>query len=146
MINPVALELLRSIVENTRMTSAALRSTELEDPRAKAGGRPIDLVYLARQTLGDPGLETEILMLFSRMASTYLDRVANSEDENEIAHGLHSLKGAAAGIGAAGIAMEAQAAEGEFRETGKLGDERLADLAMKVEEVQVFITGLLNTR
>ena len=127
------------------MADVALKSTELEDSRSKANGRPIDLVYLARQTLGDPGLESEILMLFSRMASSYLDRISNSEDENEVAHGLHSLKGAAAGIGAAGIAKEAQAAEGEFRETGKLSDERLSDLAIKVEEAQVFITGLLNS-
>ncbi len=127
------------------MASAALRSTEFEDTRPKEGGRPIDMVYLARQTLGDPGLEAEILMLFSRMASTYLDRISNSEDENEVAHGLHSLKGAAAGIGAAGIAMEAQAAESEFRDTGKLSEERLCDLAMKVEEVQVFITGILSS-
>jgi HPt (histidine-containing phosphotransfer) domain-containing protein len=126
------------------MASAALRSTELEDLRPHSGGRPIDLVYLARQTLGDPGLEAEILMLFSRMAAVYLERISDSMDENEIAHALHSLKGAAAGIGAAGIAMEAQAAEGEFRETGKLTDERLSDLSIKVEEVQVFITGLLS--
>jgi len=127
------------------MADVARKSTELEDIRSKTSARPIDLVYLARQTLGDPGLESEILMLFSRMASTYLDRVSNSEDNSEIAHGLHSLKGAAAGIGAGGIATEAQAAEGEFRETGKLSDERLSDLSMKVEEVQVFITGLLNS-
>ncbi len=127
------------------MADVALKSTELDNIRSTTNGRPIDLVYLARQTLGDPGLEAEILMLFSRMASTYLDRISNSDDENEIAHGLHSLKGAAAGIGAAGIAMEAQAAEGEFRETGKLSDERLSDLAIKVEEAQVFITGLLNS-
>ena len=106
--------------------------------------RPIDLVYLSRQTLGDPGLETEILGLFSEMAATYLKKVTDSGDPGEITIGLHSLKGAAAGIGAGSLAAEAKAAETEMHETGAISAERLSDLAIAVEEVRAFIAGLLG--
>ncbi len=111
---------------------------------ADTRSRPIDLVHLARQTLGDPGLEAEILTLFSEMAATYLAKVTDSDDINEMALGLHSLKGAAAGIGAGAIANEAAAAEAELRENKKLGTERVNDLAMAVEEVRAFIADLLT--
>ena len=106
--------------------------------------RPIDLVYLSRQTLGDPGLETEILSLFSEMAAAYLKKVTDSGDPAEIAIGLHSLKGAAAGIGASGLATEAKAAEAEMKDTGTIGAERLSDLAIAVEEVRAFIASILD--
>lgn len=106
--------------------------------------RPIDLVYLSRQTLGDPGLETEILGLFSEMAAAYLKKVTDSGDPEQITIGLHSLKGAAAGIGAGSLATEAKAAESEMHETGAISAERLSDLAIAVEEVRAFIAGLLG--
>ena len=125
------------------MADTAHHKIQTVAQRTESRSRPIDLVYLARQTLGDPALEAEILTLFSTMAKTYLGRVKGDKDKATIEHGLHSLKGAAAGIGAAGIASEAAAAELELRETGKLSAERLADLGMAVEEVQVFIASLL---
>ena len=125
--------------------SGAVKSTPevLSQPDGMRS-RPIDLVYLSRQTLGDPGLETEILSLFSEMAAAYLKKVTDSGDPAEIAIGLHSLKGAAAGIGAGSLAAEAKAAESEMQETGALSAERLGDLAIAVEEVRAFISGLLG--
>ena len=108
-----------------------------------ARSRPIDLVYLARQTLGDPGLESEILMLYSEMAATYLKRVTDSSEPEDIAVGLHALKGASAGIGANAVAEQARSAEEEIRASGKIGGETLGDLAIAVEEVRVFISELL---
>ncbi len=144
MINPVTLDWAKPYAESDMKASAVLTDKNVSQKRSAMSGQPIDLVYLARQTLGDPGLEAEVLMLFSRMAAAYLEKVTDSVDGEEITLGLHSLKGAAAGIGAGAIAIEAEAAEAEWRETGRLGAERLSDLAMKVEEVQVFIAGLLD--
>ncbi|MBU1176552.1 MAG: hypothetical protein KKH72_14205 [Alphaproteobacteria bacterium] len=125
--------MVRAIKTNT---DAFIRAGEL-------AGRPIDLVYLARQTLGDPGLETEILTLFSEMAAAYFHRAAQSGDSGEIAIGLHALKGAAAGVGAGAIATEAAAAEAELREAGAVSAERMSDLGIAVEETRAFISGLL---
>lgn len=105
--------------------------------------RPIDLIHLSRQTLGDPGLEQEILALFSKIAAQYLANVADTLDPKEMEQGLHALKGAAAGVGARAVANEAAEAETELRETGKLSAERLSDLAIAVEEVRVFISGFV---
>lgn len=125
------------------MARAALPVVDDKQQQSNGRDRPIDLVYLARQTLGDPGLEQEILILFSSMAATYLDKVTRAENLAEMAIGLHALKGAAAGVGAGSVAGEAAAAEQEMRRTGKVSDERLSDLGIAVEEVRHFITGLL---
>lgn len=116
-------------------------------PSADAGPhahRPIDLVHLAKQTLGDRGLECEILHMFDRLAIAYVDRVRTAAGTDELMVSLHSLKGAAAGVGARGIAELARTAEAEVRETGRLSHERVADLGMAVHEVSAFIAKLLG--
>lgn len=106
--------------------------------------RPIDLVFLARQTLGDPGLEAEILMMFDQMSSAYLARVHAAATPEDVSISLHSLKGAARGIGAAGIAAHAKDAEDEFEVSGRIEAETLSDLSIAVTEVSTFISGLLE--
>jgi HPt (histidine-containing phosphotransfer) domain-containing protein len=142
MINSARLNCPQNRSGDHRMAGAALRRNKARAQKAATRARPIDLVFLARQTLGDPGLEAEILSLFSAMATAYLKKVSDPRDQGDVAHGLHALKGAAAGIGAGAIAVEAAAAEAELAETGKVSAERLSDLAMVVEEVQVFISSL----
>lgn len=106
--------------------------------------RPIDLVHLAKQTLGDPGLETEVLIMFDQISRGYLGRLRESLTSEEVTHNLHSLKGAALGIGARTIVNTAVAAEGELRKSGDLCAETVADLAMAVEETSAYIAHLLN--
>lgn len=64
-----------------------------------AQGRPVDLVHLARQTLGDRNLEQEILALFATQALAARTRLRDScaEDRKILAHGL---KGSARSVGA----------------------------------------------
>jgi HPt (histidine-containing phosphotransfer) domain-containing protein len=68
-----------------------------------ARSRPIDLVHLARQTMGDRGLEQEVLCLFVQQCLQVRDRLAGAapKDRRNLAHGL---KGAARGVGAFAIA------------------------------------------
>lgn len=106
--------------------------------------RPIDLVHLARQTLGDRGLECEILHMFDRMALAHVERVKAATGAAEVLVALHTLKGAASGIGARGIADLAHTAEEEVHRTGRLSEERADDLRHAVHETSAFIAKLLR--
>ncbi|MFA6153563.1 Hpt domain-containing protein [Mesorhizobium sp.] len=65
--------------------------------------RPVDLAHLARQTMGDRGLEQEVLALFVQQALSVRDKIvgAGIKDRLLLAHGL---KGSARGVGAFAIA------------------------------------------
>jgi HPt (histidine-containing phosphotransfer) domain-containing protein len=75
-----------------------------------ARGRPIDLVHLARQTMGDRALEQEVLCLFVHQTQQVRERIAQAEPEEcrQLAHGL---RGSAVGVGAFAIADCAAAIE-----------------------------------
>lgn len=105
--------------------------------------RPIDLVHLARQTLGDDALKIEVLRLFNQQIVVYFERVRAATDSHEIAMGLHTLKGAAQGVGAFALADIVRAAEADYRVTGRLDDEMLDDIGMAVNEVEVYVGGLI---
>jgi HPt (histidine-containing phosphotransfer) domain-containing protein len=111
-----------------------------EAPRARLV-RPIDLVHLAKQCLGDEHLEYEILRLFDTTLVTYTRRL---ETGSEVAQTLHSIKGAATGVGAWAVADAARAGEREWQESGALSPESLSDLALTVEEVRSYIARVLS--
>lgn len=107
-------------------------------------GSPIDLVHLARQTLGDRALQLEILRLFDQQITIYFARVRNSDDDHEIAMGLHTLKGASLGVGAGSLADIAKAAELEFARKGCLDPEILDDMEMAIAELSAYINMLVS--
>jgi HPt (histidine-containing phosphotransfer) domain-containing protein len=80
-----------------------------QSPLASAE-RPIDLVHLARMTLGDRSLEREVLQLFDRQALTLMTRI-RQVPASAVAAVAHTLKGSARGIGAWRIARAAEAVE-----------------------------------
>lgn len=106
--------------------------------------RPIDLVHLSRQSLGDAGLEEEILRTFDQLVETYMRRIREAIKSETVLFNLHCLKGAAAGVGANSIAALARSAEEEAAREGRISGERLADLGMAAEEVRTFIATLLE--
>lgn len=73
--------------------------------------RPVDLVHLARHTLGDPDLEREVLLLFVVQARAYLSRLKEAGNERTWRETAHTIKGAARGIGAWHVADQAEFAE-----------------------------------
>lgn len=101
--------------------------------------RPIDMDHLSRQTLGDAGLELEVLRLFDEMSHVYYQRLEVSTTVEDLLRNLHTLKGAAAGIGAFGLAELARVAESELRDGAPVNPERIDDLSVAVEEVSAFI-------
>ncbi len=105
---------------------------------------PIDLDFLSRQTLGDPGLEQEILRLFDQMSHTYFARVETSTNVPDLLHNLHTLRGAAAGVGAKALAELARVAEAELRQGGPVNPERIDDLGIAVQEVSAYIGARLK--
>jgi len=105
---------------------------------------PIDMDHLSRQTLGDTSLELEVLRMFDQMSRVYYDRLETSTTVPDLLTNLHSLKGAAAGIGAFGLAELARVAEAELREGAPVNPERIDDLHMAVEELSAFITQRLK--
>lgn len=102
--------------------------------------RPIDLVHLSRQTMGDTELETELLMLFDKQAAMIVQRLegpAPLGKDNWQAELAHLLKGSARAIGAARVARAAA----DF-EVG-CGPHALEELTGAVHEARGMIHELL---
>src|SRR5215831_15054489 len=79
-------------------------------PSLAPDDRPIDLVHLARTTLGDRSLEREVLQLFDRQSTLLIARM-RAAAPGGIAMLAHTLKGSARGIGAWRVARAAEALE-----------------------------------
>jgi HPt (histidine-containing phosphotransfer) domain-containing protein len=103
----------------------------------------IDQQHLARMTLGDRGLEREVLQLFVRQTSIMLARIAGASPAL-VAASAHTLSGSARGIGAWRVANAAErlesAASGEADTNGAI-DELVAASA----EARAAICQLLRS-
>ena len=73
--------------------------------------RPIDLVHLARQTLGDRALEREVLELFVVQTRSVLARLEAIRDEKSRLDLAHTIKGSARSVGAWRVASAAESCE-----------------------------------
>jgi len=108
-----------------------------------AADAAIDRGQLARMTFGDRSLERELLELFDRQAAMLLVRM-RAGGAAAVAPLAHTLKGSASGIGAAGVARAAEAAE---RAAGAAPSECSAAvdrLALAVDEARALIAELLR--
>ncbi len=79
-------------------------------PPLSPGQPAVDLAHLARMTLGEKGLEREVLELFQRQADMLLARMA-VEEPRMVSAFAHTLAGSASGIGAWKVAEAATALE-----------------------------------
>jgi HPt (histidine-containing phosphotransfer) domain-containing protein len=70
----------------------------------------IDEVHLERMTLGDRGLEREVLEIFARQTTMTLERIAGAGPARAAA-AAHTLKGSARGVGAWRVALAAERLE-----------------------------------
>ena len=103
---------------------------------APSQSRPVDLVHLARQTMGDRMLEEEVLQMFMQQAGQIGERIrrAGPAERKRLAHGL---KGSARGIGAFAVADCAMAIE-ENPEQASL----VTELSKRLEAVRQFIASI----
>jgi len=105
--------------------------------------RPIDLVHLSRMTLGDRGLEREVLALFDRQATVMVSRM-RSASAGSVTMVAHTLKGSARGVGAWRVAAAAEAVELAATGEGDLSA-AITRLAAMAEEARAVIAELLRT-
>ena len=112
--------------------------------------RPIDLVHLARQTLGDRELEREILALFVRQSRTLGSRIAALMTGPECGDLVHTLKGSARAVGAWRVARQAEQVEDAMLRSAKPAGEacdpvlsrEIRELTELIAEANDVITSL----
>lgn len=98
--------------------------------------RPVDLVHLARQTMGDKALEVEILQMFARQARACLQELSVA-DPRQLRAIAHRLKGSANAVGAFGIVELATRMEDDPQDATLL-----AAVSLAVIETENFINKL----
>ncbi len=119
--------------------SAALMTFADGDGFDAPTGHPVDLVHLARHTLGNRDLEQEVLRLFVRQSVVFLGRMKTAENDEKRANAAHTIKGSARGIGAWQVAEHAEIVEGSG------ADASLTALESAIDEANNYINSLLET-
>jgi HPt (histidine-containing phosphotransfer) domain-containing protein len=108
----------------------------------------VDLDHLARYTGGDITLNAEILRLFDSQASELVRKlqcILDARDAKSWKVAIHTLKGAARGIGAFSLGDAAAAAEPiDVASDCKTATAAFRDLETKTGAVQVFIRAYLG--
>jgi HPt (histidine-containing phosphotransfer) domain-containing protein len=102
---------------------------------------PIDLSHLQRMTLGDAGLEQEVLAMFSAQSAKILGELT-AVPVGRAAH-AHTLKGSARAIGAFAVADAAARLETAFS-TESDPSQPLADLGAAIAEARAAIDLILR--
>lgn len=106
--------------------------------------RPVDLVHLARYTLGNRSLEREVLELFRTQSLLCLSRLKDAMSDKAWRDTVHTIKGSARGIGAMQVADSAERAEklqGRSLKSGRKG--ALKALEADIDEANSYIESLL---
>jgi HPt (histidine-containing phosphotransfer) domain-containing protein len=116
--------------------SIAFGTTQSRKEGCPSQSRPIDLVHLAGQTMGDKALETEVLQMFARQSRRLVQDMA-AADPAARRMSAHRLQGSAKGVGAFRVAAVAEALEAQPEDTALL-----ASLHAAVVEAENFILGL----
>ena len=102
---------------------------------------PIDVDHLVRMTLGDIGLEHEVLAMFAAQSAKLLDTLMTLPPEAGAL--VHTLKGSARAIGAFAVADAAAELE-QVLASGVDSSERLAALGEAVSLARKAIEALLR--
>lgn len=102
---------------------------------------PIDFAHLNRMTLGDPGLEREVLAMFSAQAAKLIRQIAAlAENAGALAH---TLKGSARAIGAFAVADAASRFEAVLA-SGADTAQPVAELGNAVAQARIAIEAILQ--
>jgi len=102
---------------------------------------PIDFEHLKRMTLGDSGLEQEVLAMFSAQSARLVGELAARPAEARAL--THTLKGSAHTIGAFAVADAATRLEAALA-AGSDPQELLADLGDAVARARTAIDAILR--
>ncbi len=117
--------------------SVAAQAADLDAPRL------IDHEHLRRYTLGDPGLELEILGLFAEQLPITIGALEHATSDKDWGMAAHTLKGSARAVGAWPLAALAEDAE---RLTTNADSGRRAAILRRLEaaadEARAYIAAL----
>jgi HPt (histidine-containing phosphotransfer) domain-containing protein len=113
------------------MTPDLQRMDWMPSPPLAPLTNPLDLDHLARMTLGDAGLEHEVLAMFAKQSTELIASMAGLPAETPAQ--AHKLKGSACGIGALAVAEAAAGLESAIR-TGDNPSRAFAELKEAVAE------------
>jgi HPt (histidine-containing phosphotransfer) domain-containing protein len=102
---------------------------------------PIDIEHLKRMTLGDAGLERQVLAMFAGQAARLIDALGVLPPE--AAELAHTLKGSARAIGAFEVADATEALEAAMRDGGE-APEALTALQHTVALARTAIDAMLR--
>lgn len=102
---------------------------------------PIDFAFLRRFTLGDVGVERQVLELFCTHAPALVADLKAASSEKAWRIAAHSLKGSALSLGAWAVARGAEQAEAASPFHGEAGD-IVKRLERAVEEVRAHVAHL----
>lgn len=111
-----------------------IRNAMLPEGAPPSFERPIDLVHLARQTLGDRALEREVLDLFVIQTRSVLDQLQKTGDQRGRMELAHTLKGSARSVGAWRVAAAAEVCEGLIAASDASWQSALDSLAVSIRE------------
>lgn len=105
-------------------------------------GRAIDFAHLDQYTLGDQGLQGELLRLFSMQLEAQMGELQRCTNAGTWKQAAHTLKGAARAVGAWQVAevaerLEAAGFDGGPGDARDLADLREAALAFQEELAQL---------
>jgi len=115
---------------------------EENDPTSR---RPVDLVHLAKYTLGNRSAEREILELFSRQSDLYFERLRSAETDKAWLEAAHTILGSARGVGAWQVAKCAAAIQKHETLPAEADrDKVLSALQARIAEAKAFIGDLLK--
>jgi len=118
----------------------AFQSPEPHRGSNPSSERPIDLVHLARRTMGDKDTEEQVLNLFARQARQCVNQLCGSNhliaSRDRLAV-IRTLRGSASSVGAFSVCKVAECLERNLHD-GLLHDA----LSEAVLDVENFISGL----
>jgi HPt (histidine-containing phosphotransfer) domain-containing protein len=102
---------------------------------------PIDFDHLGRMTLGDAGLEREVLAMFSAQAANLIGTLTNLPSDAGVL--AHTLKGSARAIGAFAVADAAEGLEAALYK-GDDPAQALIELIEAIEQARTAIDAMLR--
>ena len=131
------------------MLNSSLKVTNIAPNHAIFENRVIDLVFLSTQTMGDEELELGILKIFNQTAGACLTIILGDIGDGDVASKklklqLHTLKGAALGVGAKSIVANILLAEEFFARNGFVEPEMLTNIGFATEEARRFIAKIIS--
>lgn len=133
-----------TIMEMTVDTVAGLPQDSILRSPHFVSRRPIDLVHLARYTLGNRTSEHEVLELFRTQSKLYLQRLREAVSEGAWRDAAHTIKDSARGIGAWRVAEVAETAETlDHDDLAAKQGQVMEALSAQIDETNGYIESLL---